>query len=345
MNNPYSLVFGKAPSELISRVAQFDEVINAFSSVKPSQQVYMITGIRGSGKTVFMTEIASHLKKNSEWITIELNPERDLMNALAAKLASDNKLAQLFKQSKINLSIFGFGLEVKGEAPIADIDTAVTKMLGSIKKKGKRVLITIDEVVSSKYIKEFAASFQILLRQDLPVYLIMTGLYDNINHLQNEKSLTFLYRAPKIELEPLNIGAIANNYSEKLKISRTQALEMARLTKGYSFAFQVLGYYTWENGGDYQGILTRYRQYLEEYVYEKVWDELSAGDRKILIAMAKIGSDKIADIRNELNMTSNEFNPYRKRLIKKGIIKGSTRGIVSFCLPLFDEYILDTEGL
>ena len=38
-------------------------------------------------------------------------------------------------------------------------------------------------------------------------------------------------------------------------------------------------------------------------------------------------------------MSSNEFTPYRQRLIKKGIIDGSSRGIVYFTLPLFEEYV------
>ena len=30
---------------------------------------------------------------------------------------------------------------------------------------------------------------------------------------------------------------------------------MAKITKGYPFAFQVLGYYTFENGGSYEKAL------------------------------------------------------------------------------------------
>ncbi len=81
-------------------------------------------------------------------------------------------------------------------------------MLSHIKRLGKRLLITIDEVINSENIKIFASSFQIFLREEYPIYLLMTGLYENIYDLQNEKSLTFLYRAPKIILEPLNYTAI-----------------------------------------------------------------------------------------------------------------------------------------
>lgn len=343
MNNPYTLVFGKAPSEMISRMTQFDEVIDNFTSEVSSQQVYMVTGVRGSGKTVFMTEIAGRLRMQEDWIVVELNPEKDLLTALAAKLASENKLAQLFKRSKINLSMFGIGLEVSGEAPIADIETAVAKMLETLKKQGKRVLITVDEVVNNQYVKEFVAAYQILIRQDLLVYLLMTGLYDNINSLQNEKSLTFLYRAPKIELAPLNMGAIARNYMENFKIEKDTAVKMAKVTRGYSFAFQVLGYFTWENGGDYKKAISRFRQYLDEYVYDKVWSELSPKDRQILTAIANHPNGKIAEIREELDIETNEFNPYRKRLIKKGIINGDQRGIVTFTLPMFEDYVTENS--
>ena len=40
------------------------------------------------------------------------------------------------------------------------------------------------------------------------------------------------------------------------------------------------------------------------------------------------------------DMETNEFNPYRKRLIRKGIVSGETRGYVYFTLPLFGEYVV-----
>lgn len=39
----------------------------------------MITGVRGSGKTVMMTNISSEIGKDENWITVELNPKRDLL--------------------------------------------------------------------------------------------------------------------------------------------------------------------------------------------------------------------------------------------------------------------------
>ena len=222
-----------------------------------------------------------------------------------------------------------------------DAETAIIKILEKLKKSGKRLLVTIDEMTNSESMKVFAGAFQIFVRQDLPVFLLGTGLYENIEELQNEKSLTFLYRAPKIQLKPLNNGAIINKYKAIFRISQEQASEMAELTKGYPFAFQVLGYLTWNNNGDYRTVLGEYEQYLSEFVYDKIWSELSPKDRMVAKAIADVKSGRIKDIREQLEMETNEFNPYRKRLIRKGIVSGEMRGYVHFTLPLFDEYVIE----
>lgn len=339
--NPYTLIFGKEPAQMIARHMQTAEIIDTFNSDNPSQQVYIITGVRGAGKTVLMTDVAKRLQKNDIWITVELNPERDMLETLVSKLSSNHTLAKLFQSAKINLSLFGFGLEVSGEAPVSDLEIALGKILDSLKRHGKRLLIMVDEAMNSKAMKTFIHSFQILVRQDLPVFLLMTGLYDNIENLQNEKSLTFLYRAPKIVLKPLNIGTIAANYKKNFPVTESEALKMAKMTKGYSFAFQVLGYFCWQQGSLNDAVMEDYRQYLEEYVYEKIWTELSQNDRKIVFGIANCPTGKISEIRSFLNMETNQFNPYRKRLIRKGIINGEEYGYVFFTLPLFEKFVIE----
>ena len=116
-------------------------------------------------------------------------------------------------------------------------------------------------------------------------------------------------------------------------------MALAKLTKGYSFAFQVLGYFTWENPTDPQESHRLARQYLDEYAYDKVWSELSRKDKEVLWGIAQVKSGRIADIRGLLGLSTNEFNPYRQRLIRKGIISGEEHGHVRLLLPFFDQYI------
>jgi hypothetical protein len=39
-------------------------------------------------------------------------------------------------------------------------------------------------------------------------------------------------------------------------------------------------------------------------------------------------------------MTTDQFNPYRMRLIRTGIVNDSTRGYLRFTLPFFGEFAL-----
>ena len=58
--NPFTLTFGQKPTEFISRTEQTGKIIQTFDMELPSSKVYMIAGVRGSGKTVSLTEIADH---------------------------------------------------------------------------------------------------------------------------------------------------------------------------------------------------------------------------------------------------------------------------------------------
>ena len=135
----------------------------------------------------------------------------------------------------------------------------------------------MDEVSNTQYMREFASSFQIMLRQDLPIFLIMAGLNENIRSLEDEKNLTFLYRTPTYDMEPLNITLIADNYKRILDISHDDAMNMAMTTRGYPFAYQALGKYVWddEHHEMTSAVMTRLDEALSHYVYDKIWSELS----------------------------------------------------------------------
>ncbi len=341
MENPFSLVFGKSPQAAVERPVQLHEIVDSFRSENMNQQIYLITGVRGYGKTVLMTQAARVLSEEKNWIHVELNPALDLLASLLSKLNSSKSCLDVLKDAKVNLSFFGFSVGLSKSAQIKDPETAVSEILKQMKKHGKRLLVTIDEATNTEQMRVFTSAFQILLRQDLPVFLLMTGLYKNIEDLQNEENLTFLHRAPRIHLQPLNKLAMAAEYAKIFSLGKEDAEQMASLTRGYPFAFQVLGYLTWENGGAYADVLERYAQYLSEYAYDKIWSELSPKDKEVARGVAKAGEGPTKAALEELGMSQNEFNPYRKRLIKKGVVHAPERGSLEFTLPFFAEYCLE----
>ena len=117
---------------------------------------------------------------------------------------------------------------------------------------------------------------------------------------------------------------------------------MAVMTLGYPFAYQVLGYLYYENKEkNLSAIESDYCCFLGEYVYDKIWSELSTKDRDIVAEMTKFnGKIKIKEFREQLSITSGNFSHYRDRLKRKGIIDVSDYGYIAFSLPYFKEYII-----
>ena len=302
--NPYSLTFGKTPLQMISRLEESDEIIDNFQAKISPQQIYMITGVRGSGKTVQMTEISKCISRDKNWVVVELNTSGDILLDMASKLYHHKAANNIIKNASINLSFWGIGLDIEGSDKITNLEVAIGDILESLKKQDKRVLVTMDEVTDTESMRVFASSYQIYVRQDLPVYLLMTGLYENIDALQNEKNLTFLHRAPKIQMLPLNTGSIVRHYKRTFDITDTEAREMAKATMGYPFAFQVLGYYTYLHNGDYRQAMDEYLDYIDSYSYNKIWSELSHKDRQVLYALANSDEGNVSDVKTELGQMS-----------------------------------------
>ena len=338
MSNPYTLVFGQPPLEMIERRAQAERIVSEFCQEHPSNYLNLITGIRGSGKTVFMTQIANRLQEEKDWIVVNLNPQRDLLQSLMAKLSGDGVLSGYFQEAEINLQGFGLSIGVKGAPLVRDVEDALIRMFLSIRKHGKRVLITVDEATNSKGMRIFASTYQLFMREKLPVFLLMTGLYSQIDRLRNAEGMTFLERAPRTELAPLNFTAMSCSYEKTLRLRSDEANRLAKATRGYSFAFQTIGYFVWEDRTDIEGALERSREYLNEFAYQKIWREMSARDRELANAVYQSGDGEVLKVREILQWTTNQFNPYRSRLMKAGILVSPQNGYVALALPWFGEF-------
>lgn len=343
--NPFTLGFGKEPTTVVSREETVSKIVASFNREDMGSQLFVLSGVRGAGKTVLLTEVKKELSNRDDWITIEVNSNKDIVRQLLQKLYSRNRLRSLIEKAKIDLTVFGIGIHLEGAEPVYDDEVALEQVLQTIKEDGMRVFVAIDEVINTQFMREFASLFQILIREQLPIFLLMTGLYENISDLQDVDNLTFLYRAPKVELYPLNTMGMANQYVQRLKVSYQKGRELALLTNGYPFAFQVIGKVLWDDP-DITDADMKYQLdgYLQDYVYRKIWSELSEVDKQVMVAMVNLGADtsnevKIGDVRERLDMKSGKMAVYRDRLIKKGLIKPENYGHVCLALPRFDVFV------
>ena len=357
INNPYTLQFSYMPPQFIERTLVTNEIISNYVREVPTYRGMFITGVRGSGKTVILSDIRKKISELKEWITVDINPETNLLDSLARGLYLIPELKTLFIKAKLDFSILGIGVHLEDSALVASNEEDALKiMLEALKKAGKKVLVTIDEVTYGRDVARFSHALSSYAGAGYDIYVLMTGLADNIKNIKNQKSLTFLYRAKVVELEALNITAISADYRKILEIDRERAEELAYSTRGYSLAFQAVGYHAWnhvcrcgkDSNTSWGDVYNNLDVTLTELAYDKIWDEYSEGDKIVLKAMNELikasgkGSVKVEDIRNSVDMTSNTFSTYRSRLIESGAVDGKTYGRLSFKLPRFENYI-DTK--
>lgn len=348
-DNPYTLQFSYIPPQYISRMSLTDDIIKDLKKSVPAFRCHFLTGVRGCGKTVLMAEISEILSSEKDWITVDIeNPEGNIIELLARGLYRKPHIRNMFVEAKLDFSVMGLGVSVEKAKLIASNELDVLDMmLSTLKKHNKKLLVTIDEVTYCEEIAEFSHALSSYARAKYDIFVLMTGLKSNIKALKNDKSLTFLYRAKEHELEPLSLVSIMSSYVKVFDIDRKKAEIMAKKTRGYSFAFQLLGYLYWnalcENQFDdinSLGIELDYESYLAEFVYDKIWSELSPKEKIIVKTIASLEEKSSAAIKDKLSMDESNYSVYRKRLIDKGVLDGSEYGFVEFKLPAFDNYVL-----
>lgn len=336
MGNPFTLTFGKKPSEYIIRRADIEEIEKTFLDEPARSQSYLIRGVRGSGKTVLMTAIAREIADNSDWVCVDLNSSQNLLDDLSYRLVDACEHATGILDRGMDISVAGFGIGF-GSKSDRDSVSRCEEILNMLKKQKKKLLITIDEVCNDQSMKQLASQFQIWIRKDYQIFLLMTGLYENINAIQNDPQLTFLLRSPKITLGPLGLSQMARQYERALNITSDVAIYLAKETKGYAFAFQAVGmiYYDNEKTLSVEKQLDIMDEYLDEYVYQKIWSGLSEQDRNVVLQLSDCKATKVKDICEATGMSSATFSKYRERLINKGLISANQHGYVELALPRF----------
>ena len=213
-------------------------------------------------------------------------------------------------------------------------------MLKLVQKKNRKIFIGIDEVTKTKEMVQFASEFGKWLRADYPVYLVCTGLYENIMEVSNVKNLTFFRRAVTVQTEKLNQVRMAELYSKLLKIEITQARTMAKITKGYAYAFQELGslYFNKKKDETLDDIIPALKAELFAYSYEKIWEELTEGDRSMVKLLTLKNEYKREEVLKLLGEKKGNYSMYRDRLLKRGLLD-SWQAYISFSLPYFADYI------
>ena len=340
-NNPFSLMFGKSPYSIIKRPGQYQEILNAFNSEFPSTYAYLITGIRGSGKTVMLRQISEELSKSNDWIILDANSQNNMIKDLAEKFLYEGKKYNLFLDWSISINAKLFTLQIGKKEKITNPEIIFERLLKKANEDNKKILITIDEVVSSIETKRFANFYQSMIGKNYNLFLLMTGLKNNINSLISSNASSFLSRTPKINLSPLNLVEIANEYQKLLNVPFSLAVSMSKLTNGYAFAYQVFGYLFFESDKKEitDDLLKKYDSYLQNNGYDVIYKDLTENEKHFCYALAESKNGETKEVMEISKFKENYFQKIRSSLIEKEIIIAPSYGKLEFSLPRFTKYI------
>ncbi|MBR1627780.1 MAG: hypothetical protein IJ679_00755 [Lachnospiraceae bacterium] len=120
---------------------------------------------------------------------------------------------------------------------------------------------------------------------------------------------------------------------------------MAKMTKGYAFAYQVFGKYMWDAHAKSitDIVLAKADDALAKRVYNKIWSELSPNEKWFMRFIVEKESMPVNELLAITKKKHSDWSRPRKRLIEKGILSASEHGEVRLMLPRLREYVKEAE--
>ena len=155
--------------------------------------------------------------------------------------------------------------------------------------------------------------------------------------LQKDDHISFLKRAEKKDLKQLSLNSIMLDYQKNLQLTDKEAGDMALFTKGYSYAFQVLGYLCFRTKKNYKEVIDQFDEKMTNNVYDIIWEDMSQKEKEVLQAMFQAKELTTREILSVSQMNKNTYNEYRRILISKDILIDKGYGKIDFTLPRFKE--------
>jgi hypothetical protein len=237
----------------------------------------------------------------------------------------------------------------------SDLRNQVTLLTEVLAEGETGLLITLDEIHRNQIddLRELAAVVQHAFREDRNLAFAAAGLGSSISDLLRDKVLTFLRRADRHHLGPVDLEEVRRALEDPIKEAGRQvdpdALElMIEATLGYPFLIQLVGAHCWQahreapriDLADAEAGVAGARRRLGSLVHAPALHDASDIDKSFLLAMSKDdGPSKMADLAKRLDVPKEYAGVYRRRLIDAELIAPVRHGYVDFTLPYLREYL------
>ena len=355
--NPFNPAFGNRPERFIGRDDIVEEIILAADNLNSPWRTTLITGIRGSGKTALLADIEKRFN-DDRYVVVSLIPGDDFLDNLLLQLYEATPKSVIEKLPKIksvkSVVEISFNQSEEKQSLANTFQFSLTQAVNELQKHNKSVIFLVDE--TQKHFEElrtFIGTYQVLIRKEYPISLVMAGLPNIISDILNDSVLTFLRRAHRITLQNVPSNLIQLDYFEAFNKGgfhlNTEQLRKAVLaTRGYPYLIQLIGYYLWielarnedaDFSIDKAILLAKNRLFVN--VHELIYAELSSMDQEFIKAMAiDEGDSYMKDIMERLGKERGYVSNYRARLLASGLITKTVHGKVRFALPYMRDFLI-----
>lgn len=359
MENKFTPSFGSEPLYLAGR----DKIIHSIATalkrgIGDPNASSLLVGARGTGKTVLLSYLGKQALQYG-WITIQTVCAKGMLKDIYIQL--QKKASEYIdKEEKKHLKgisvgqLFSVEWENEKEIDFGNWRERITNIVTALNAIDIGVLFTIDEVKPSvEEIRQFVIIYQYFVSDRKKTALLMAGLPFQVSQLLQNDDISFARRCQYKKLERISDGDAANAF-EKTVISsgRTineKALKLAvKESDGFPYMIQLVGYKMLEQHPEtkdisYQDVESGAREAkrnMEDSIYRTTLRELSNGDISYLMAMLEDdGPSSTTDIAKRLNKQPGYAAQYRRRLLESGVLRSEKRGVVTFDLPGFKEFL------
>jgi hypothetical protein len=380
VNNPYNPGAGVPPPELAGRQSILKQAENTIVRTKNGKvpKSFIMHGLRGVGKTVLLNridQIAETVGCQTAFFEADLNrtlPElltqqlHRLLLKLDRRKRVSNEVMKAFSLLRSFASVFKVKIgeievSLSNETATGDLSIDLTELFVAIGQAAKSLrtvaVIIIDEVqyVTKNDLSALMMALHKISQRQLPLLLFGAGL-PQLARLAGEAKSYAERLFDFLEIDRLDANsarvALAEPAKRESVVYEDDALDIIlEETEGYPFFLQVWGSCAWEvapsspiTAAHVKTATKRAVEALDKGFFKVRIDRLTDRQQQYARAMAELGpspanSTAVAKV---LGMTVKQAAPIRDEVIKKGVAYSPSRGLVSFTVPKFDEFMKRT---
>lgn len=374
--NPFKPTAGKMPPVLVGReqdIADFFEGLNGGAGAPG--RLMLVTGQRGFGKTVLLTEFARIAKAQGWPVLLET--------------ASGGMCARIIEALRPSVSVKGATLAPQvslngvGSASLGNVSISPKEMAPTLRsviaerlkgvEEGKGIFVAIDEAQAgtTEEMVALATSVQLIIQDqdlsDLPdsrkkgIAFAFAGVPSVVDEYLDNKVLTFLRRCQRHDLGSIPVPDIRNAYVQTVheagkRIAEDVAAEAAEVSGGYPYMIQLVGHYMWQSSDmrksqdiEHEDVERAGRdaaRSFQDAVCAPAFRGLTKAQKDFCLAMLEDdpSPSAVREVAQRAGRSVAWANRYRKSLIDAHIIASAAPGMVHFDVPFFADYLRRAQG-